>query len=1119
MNFSNYRFTLDLHSLHSQTSIPVMLGDTGITWHINLCDGGKPYLIAEGCLAKISIKRPTGTYHEAFCEIRGNATIVYPFAQETCVAVGLHNCEITLYGVDGNILGTPRFSMIVGDRVIKRDDITLTDEDRTIVDAMVVEEAKRQAAEEGRVARFEQTIEDMKESFRNSAVHIGPEAPENGETIWLDTNEEEKSEIGVVAKVGQVLAVKSIGPDGKPAEYYGVDLPKVPTPNMEANEGEEGYVEGRTHYVDKDGIVHKLDNKYINAAWMATKEENGGTIEWWQDLAFTSAYFSLNPHWYPDVGFDWDIYWNNTKYTCPLVTSAGECFLGNRSLLGSEYPDTGEPFLFYGYALTNKDPEIVALKKKTETAETVNVVITTKHEVVYNTLPKAYLPKDVALKSDIPEHDSGADIDAHNESAEAHMDIRVRLDAIKVPTKLSELSGDSTHRTVTDSEKSAWSGKENAGVAAGLVNAHNVGGDAHNDIRLLIEGLNTRLNAVANSSDVNLDQLAELVTYIKANRSLIEQVTTNKVSVSDIINNLTTNVSNKPLSAAQGVALKALIDAITVPTKLSQLADDASHRTVTDEEKEKWNVLEEVEAYTANTNIVIAQQSVSSGMWDNRKMDIYPGTVYAVYINGEVYFCTAHEYDGGVYLGNITLMDSSATDPHNNEPFCVYWAGGSATGGFFYKDSTLSNSVTLKVTGAAVTTEHKLPKEYLPDDVAMKSDIPEGGGVTSWNDLTDKPFSEGAGELWFTYTATFATDAAAKNGVLAKDAMGNTLSWLEVNGELLKVHKEQEGMTVGWYDADGNKWVTSTFAGVYVIAQTAGTYTYKFYAPSDELMLEPKYLPPNLAKKSDIPEGGSDANIDVVASVGQTIVVEEVDADGKPTKWKAAEFQERTHWSDFIEVQPSTTITPFYYEALGVPMGQMSNFDIVIGNKYKVIFDGVEYVCEAFIASMAGMSAPAFGNTAVAGGANTGEPFAIFKMAGDEWTTAIFFDMNPHTVQVFTETATPIPQKYLGNALPYYLDVTGDGTEDDPYVCSARVEDVVNALKNGRSVVMRQTANYNGSLAMVMYHTCMYAYTQTIGDVADAGWAQFGSYSTMGRKGFNLIPKEDGTYEVDALKL
>ena len=73
--------------------------------------------------------------------------------------------------------------------------------------------------------------------------------------------------------------------------------------------------------------------------------------------------------------------------------------------------------------------------------------------------------------------------------------------------------------------------------------------------------------------------MAEIVAYIKSNKSLIDGITTSKVSVSDIVNNLTSNVANKPLSAAQGVALKALIDAITVPTKVSQLDNDAKYLT------------------------------------------------------------------------------------------------------------------------------------------------------------------------------------------------------------------------------------------------------------------------------------------------------------------------------------------------------------------------------------------------------------------------------------------------------------------------------------------------------------------------------------------------------------
>ena len=103
---------------------------------------------------------------------------------------------------------------------------------------------------------------------------------------------------------------------------------------------------------------------------------------------------------------------------------------------------------------------------------------------------------------------------------------------------------------------------------SGAVSQHNTAADAHNDIRLLIQGLTDRLNALADSDDTTLDQLSEVVAYIKSNRDLISAITTDKVSVADIVDDLVTNVADKPLSAAQGVALKALIDAISIPDKL-----------------------------------------------------------------------------------------------------------------------------------------------------------------------------------------------------------------------------------------------------------------------------------------------------------------------------------------------------------------------------------------------------------------------------------------------------------------------------------------------------------------------------------------------------------------------
>lgn len=95
------------------------------------------------------------------------------------------------------------------------------------------------------------------------------------------------------------------------------------------------------------------------------------------------------------------------------------------------------------------------------------------------------------------------------------------------------------------------------------VTDHNVSKDAHNDIRLLITDIIKRINAIADSDDETLDQMSELVAYIKNNKTLIDSITTSKVSVSDIVNDLTSNVSNKPLSAEQGVVLKTLIDNLT----------------------------------------------------------------------------------------------------------------------------------------------------------------------------------------------------------------------------------------------------------------------------------------------------------------------------------------------------------------------------------------------------------------------------------------------------------------------------------------------------------------------------------------------------------------------------
>lgn len=94
------------------------------------------------------------------------------------------------------------------------------------------------------------------------------------------------------------------------------------------------------------------------------------------------------------------------------------------------------------------------------------------------------------------------------------------------------------------------------------ISTHNTSTEAHNDIRALITSLTTKLNNFLDVDDTTTDQLSEVLELINNNKGTLESLTTSKISVSDIVNNLTTNSASKVLSAAQGVTIKSLIDTL-----------------------------------------------------------------------------------------------------------------------------------------------------------------------------------------------------------------------------------------------------------------------------------------------------------------------------------------------------------------------------------------------------------------------------------------------------------------------------------------------------------------------------------------------------------------------------
>ena len=163
MNYSNYRFNLDVQSTVSQVSLPVRLFDTGRRLYIGLTDGGSPYIIEDGCRAVFCARKADGNPVMNDCLIEKNTIIRYDLTEQTTSCAGVVDCEIRLYGADDNLITSPRFIMVVNDRVVHDDDFPLSEAEKSILDTILFTETERINAEMDRVAAEEERAATMTE--------------------------------------------------------------------------------------------------------------------------------------------------------------------------------------------------------------------------------------------------------------------------------------------------------------------------------------------------------------------------------------------------------------------------------------------------------------------------------------------------------------------------------------------------------------------------------------------------------------------------------------------------------------------------------------------------------------------------------------------------------------------------------------------------------------------------------------------------------------------------------------------------------------------------------------------------------------------------------------------
>ena len=218
MNYSTYRFTLNMHSQRSQAYIKVFKGDTAVKLIMTLSDGGNLYKIGRGCAAWFAFRKPNieePIVHS--CDIDGDC-IIYTFDGTTADTVGVFECELTLVDDNGRVITAPKLVLDVAEKDVENDeDFPEFDENSkaiaTVLGAVAKEdnreyqESIRQAIEEQRQANevkrqesytYAENTADEAKNIAESAVTTASEAKETADGA-VETAESAKSKANKVS--------------------------------------------------------------------------------------------------------------------------------------------------------------------------------------------------------------------------------------------------------------------------------------------------------------------------------------------------------------------------------------------------------------------------------------------------------------------------------------------------------------------------------------------------------------------------------------------------------------------------------------------------------------------------------------------------------------------------------------------------------------------------------------------------------------------------------------------------------------------------------------------------------------------------------------------------------
>jgi len=239
------------------------------------------------------------------------------------------------------------------------------------------------------------------------------------------------------------------------------------------------------------------------------------------------------------------------------------------------------------------------------------------------------------------------------------------------------------------------------------------------------------INTLLASDDTDLDTIQEIITYIKNNKTLIENITSDKMSYSVLVHNLTTNNDNLPLSASMGYVLKGYIDTLN-DAETGIQANEAQrilneNQRIANEEARQTGYSGFDSRITANTNAI-------SGIKNGTNLDSFSDVESAlaakantsdVYAKSEVYTKTEAQA-----LHTDTLNSSkSYTDKRIDD---LEWQMGT----YNYDVDTDNNVARIKT---LPSDTYKSMVDYIGgksvkyNQLVKDSNFESQSGWTSWN--------------------------------------------------------------------------------------------------------------------------------------------------------------------------------------------------------------------------------------------------------------------------------------------------------------------------------------------------------------------------------------------------